>query len=60
MRLVTEATAEDPELSLNAAVIRIGPRVRVVPETLLVWMKQPRYYHSCLKMLQNDSADAWS
>ena len=42
MRLVAEAMAEDPELSLNAAVTRIGPRVGVVPDTLRGWMKQAR------------------
>ena len=42
MRLVNEAMAEDPELSLNAAVTRIGPRVGVVPDTLRGWMKQAR------------------
>ena len=40
--LVTEAMAEDPELSLNAAVRRIGPRVNVVPDTLRGWTKQAR------------------
>ena len=39
-RLVSEAMAEDPELSLNAAVIRIGPRVGVKPDTLRGWCKQ--------------------
>ena len=34
--------AEDPELSLNAAVQRIGPRVNVVPDTLRGWVKQAR------------------
>ena len=34
IRLVTEARAEDPSLSLHAAVVRIGPRVGVVPDTL--------------------------
>jgi transposase-like protein len=34
--------SEDPELSLNAAVHRIGPRVGVVPDTLRGWMKQAR------------------
>jgi transposase len=34
MRLAMEAMAEDPGLSLNAAVLRIGPRVGVVPDTL--------------------------
>ena len=40
MRLVAEARKEDPELSLNAAVIRIGQRVGVVPDTLRGWCKQ--------------------
>ena len=30
LRLVSEAMAEEPELSLNKAVLRIGPRVGVV------------------------------
>ncbi len=34
LRLVSEAMAEDPNLSLNGAVLRIGPRVGVVPDTL--------------------------
>lgn len=42
MRLVNEAMAEDPGLSLNGAVVRIGPRVGVVPDTLREWMKQAR------------------
>lgn len=42
VRLVNEAIAEDPGLSLNAAVTRIGPRVGVVPDTLRGWMKQHR------------------
>jgi transposase len=42
IRLVSEAMSEDPELSLNAAVHRIGPRVGVVPDTLRGWMKQAR------------------
>jgi transposase-like protein len=33
-RLVIEAREQDPELSLNAAVLRIGPRVGVNPDTL--------------------------
>jgi transposase len=40
MRLVTEARAEDPELSLNAAVVRIGGRVGVNADTLRGWCKQ--------------------
>lgn len=39
-RLVVEARAEDPNLSLNAAVLRIGPRVGVNPDTLRGWCKQ--------------------
>ena len=39
-RLVQEARAEDPELSLNAAVNRIGPRVGVNMDTLRGWCKQ--------------------
>lgn len=40
MRLVAEARREDPELSLNAAVVRIGQRVGVNPDTLRGWCKQ--------------------
>ena len=32
--------SEDPALTLNGAVIRIGPRVGVVPDTLRGWVKQ--------------------
>ncbi|MGZ6870367.1 MAG: transposase, partial [Frankiaceae bacterium] len=39
-RLVAEAMAEDPSLSLNAAVKRIGPRVGIVSDTLRGWIKQ--------------------
>jgi transposase-like protein len=42
LRLVAEAMAEDPNLSLNGAVLRIGPRVGVVPDTLRGWAKQAR------------------
>ena len=42
MRLVAEARKEDPELSLNQAVIRIGQRVGVNPDTLRGWCKQAR------------------
>ncbi|MGN6686447.1 MAG: transposase [Actinomycetales bacterium] len=31
---------QDPELSLNAAVKRVGERVGVVPDTLRGWCKQ--------------------
>ena len=40
MRLVQEARKEDSELSLNAAVVRIGQRTGVNADTLRGWMKQ--------------------
>jgi transposase len=40
MRLVHEAREQDPELSLNAAVVRIGQRVGVNSDTLRGWCKQ--------------------
>ncbi len=40
IRLVQEARAQDPELSLNQAVIRIGQRVGVNADTLRGWCKQ--------------------
>ena len=40
MRLVAEARREDPELSLNAAVVRVGSRVGVNADTLRGWCKQ--------------------
>ncbi|MBA2717434.1 MAG: hypothetical protein H0U51_10345 [Propionibacteriales bacterium] len=40
LRLVTGARAEDLELSLNAAVVRIGSRVGVNADTLRGWCKQ--------------------
>lgn len=39
-RLVVEAREQEPGLSLNAAVHRIGPRVGVRPDTLRGWCKQ--------------------
>ena len=39
-RLVAEAREQEPGLSLNAAVVRIGPRVGVKPDTLRGWCKQ--------------------
>ena len=39
-RLVAEAREQDQTLSLNAAVLRIGPRVGVNPDTLRGWCKQ--------------------
>ncbi|MEP6664925.1 MAG: hypothetical protein ABJA81_00635 [Nocardioidaceae bacterium] len=44
VRLVTEAMAEDAALSLNAADLRIGPKVGVVPDTSRGWAKQRRDY----------------
>jgi transposase len=38
--MVSEAMADEPELSLNTAVLRIGPRVGIVPDTLRNWIKQ--------------------
>jgi transposase-like protein len=40
MRLVPEARAQDADLSLNRAVIRIGQRFGVNPDTLRGWCKQ--------------------
>lgn len=40
MRLVQEAREQDPELSLNQAVIRIGQRTGVNADTLRGWCKQ--------------------
>ncbi len=40
MRLVQEAREQDPELTQNAAVVRIGQRVGVNPDTLRGWCKQ--------------------
>lgn len=40
IRLVAEARQEDRELSLNAAVIRIGRRTGVNPDTLRGWCMQ--------------------
>ena len=39
-RLVAEAVAEDPKLSLNAATKRIGPKLGIVPDTLRAWISQ--------------------
>lgn len=39
-RLVQEAREQDPELSLNAAVVRVGQRTGVNPDTLRGWCKQ--------------------
>ncbi len=40
VRLVAEAMSEDPTLSMNAAVKRIGPKVGIVPDTLRTWVRQ--------------------
>ena len=42
LRMVVEARAEDAGLSLHQAVLRIGPRVGVNPDTLKGWVKQAR------------------
>ena len=40
VRLVNEARAEEPGLSINEACKRIGTRVGVNPDTLRGWYKQ--------------------
>ena len=40
IRLVQEARAQDPDLSFNQAVIRIGQRVGVNSDTLRGWARQ--------------------
>ena len=40
IRLVAEAMAEDPSLSMNQAVRRVAERVGVVSDTLRGWVKQ--------------------
>jgi transposase len=40
IRLVREAREQEPGLTLNAAAVRIGPRVGVHPATLRGWCKQ--------------------
>ena len=40
VRLVHEAREQDPGLSVNAAVVRIGTRVGVNADTLRGWVKQ--------------------
>ena len=42
VRLVLEAGEQEPELSLNAAVVRIGPRVGVNADTLRGWVNRAR------------------
>ena len=37
---MVEARQQDESLSLNKAVLRIGPRVGVNPDTLRGWVKQ--------------------
>jgi transposase-like protein len=40
LRLVVEAREQEPELSVTAAVKRIGGRVGINPDTLRGWVKQ--------------------
>ena len=42
LRMVEQARGEDPGLSMNLAVARIGPRVGVNSDTLRGWVKQAR------------------
>ena len=39
-RLVAEDQGQEPDLSLTAAVARVGPRVGVKPDTLRGWCKR--------------------
>src|SRR3954464_9379849 len=39
-RMVREARAQEPGLSINAACKRIGPQLGIVPDTLRAWCKQ--------------------
>ncbi len=39
-RMVAEAREQDPRLSINAAVKRIGPQLGVQPDTLRGWCKR--------------------
>ena len=39
-RMVAEAMSEDPDLSLTAAVKRVGPRVGVNADTLRGWIRR--------------------
>ena len=55
MRLVQEARKEDPDLSVNQAVVRIGQRVGVNPDTLRGWVKQAQIE---LTQLQQERANA--
>jgi transposase len=40
LRLVQEAREQDPDLSINQAVVRIGQRTGVNADTLRGWVKQ--------------------
>jgi transposase len=42
VRIVKEAMSQETSLSLNAAVIRVGHRVGVHPDTLRGWVRQAR------------------
>jgi transposase len=39
-RMVREARAQEPGLSVNAACKRIGPQLAILPDTLRGWCKQ--------------------
>jgi transposase-like protein len=45
VRMVAEARLEDPGLSTHQAVLRIGPRVGIVPDTLRTWVRQDQINH---------------
>jgi transposase len=40
VRLMLEAREQEPDLTLNAAVLRIGPKVGINKDTLRGWCKQ--------------------
>ena len=43
--LINEGMAKEPEVSLNAAVLQIGPQVGFATDTIRGWSKQVRVDH---------------
>lgn len=63
MRLVAEARKEDPGLSLNRAVVRIGQRVGVNPDTMRVGASRPRSMPGSVwgrRLLMRSGSSSWS